>query len=113
MAVFLFVQINSSNVRFWHKADIQGAAFNNLGEALWYGCVPQFEAPDHEELEEFAMPRFGIPRRDFHEQAKKVMQVNWRRGLLRVWLLLSRRVDYGVGRLFDYLWHTGRVPKFW
>jgi hypothetical protein len=35
------------------------------------------------------MPRFGIPRRDSDEQANKVTQVNWRRGLLRVWLLLS------------------------
>lgn len=35
-----------------------------------------------------AMPRFGIPRREFDEQ-DNVLQVNWRRGLLRVWLLLS------------------------
>jgi hypothetical protein len=35
------------------------------------------------------MPRFGIPRRDSDDQANKVTQVNWRRGLLRVWLLLS------------------------
>ena len=77
------------------------------------GCVPQFEAPDHEELGVVAMQRFGIPRRDSDEQANKVMQVNWRRGLLRVWLLLIRRMDYGVGRLFDYLWDTGRIPKLW
>jgi hypothetical protein len=36
-----------------------------------------------------AMPRFGIPRRDFDEQDTNVLKVNWRRGLLRVWLLLS------------------------
>ena len=35
-----------------------------------------------------AMPRFGSPRREFDEQ-DNVLQVNWRRGLLRVWLLLS------------------------
>ena len=35
------------------------------------------------------MPRFGIPRRDSDEQTNRAMQVNWRRGLLRVWLLLS------------------------
>lgn len=35
------------------------------------------------------MPRFGIFRRGSYAQANKVMQVNWRRGLLRVWLLLS------------------------
>ena len=35
------------------------------------------------------MPRFGIPRRDSDEQTNKVTQVNWRRGLLRIWLLLS------------------------
>ena len=57
--------------------------------ALWNGCVPQFEAPDHEELGAVAMPRFGSPRRDSDAQANKVIQVNWRRGLLRVWLLLS------------------------
>jgi len=35
------------------------------------------------------MPHFGIPRRASDEQINKVTQVNWRRGLFRVWLLLS------------------------
>ena len=35
------------------------------------------------------MPHFGIPRRTSDAQVNKVTQVNWRRGLLRVWLLLS------------------------
>ena len=60
---------------------------NNLGEVVQ--CALQLEVPDHEELGVVAMPRFGIPRRDSDEQTNRVMQVNWRRGLLRVWLLLS------------------------
>jgi hypothetical protein len=36
-----------------------------------------------------AMPRFGIPRLESDEQVNKAMQVNWRRGLLRIWLLVS------------------------
>jgi hypothetical protein len=35
------------------------------------------------------MPHFGIPRRTSDEQENKVTQLNWRRGLFRVWLLLS------------------------
>jgi hypothetical protein len=62
---------------------------NSLGNALWYGCAPQFEVPDLKELDVVAMPRFGIPHRESDERANKVIQVNWRRGLLRVWLLLS------------------------
>jgi hypothetical protein len=40
-------------------------------------------------LRKRAMPRFGIPRRDFDEQDSNILKINWRRGLLRVWLLLS------------------------
>ena len=36
------------------------------------------------------MPRFGIPRRASSMQVNERMEaVNWRRGLIRVWLLLS------------------------
>jgi len=35
------------------------------------------------------MQRFGIPRRESDEQTNKVKQLNWRRGFLRIWLLLS------------------------
>ena len=35
------------------------------------------------------MQRFGIPRRELYEQAKEIAQINWRRGLLRIWMLLS------------------------
>jgi hypothetical protein len=35
------------------------------------------------------MHRFGIPRRELDEQAKEIAQINWRRGLLRIWMLLS------------------------
>jgi hypothetical protein len=35
------------------------------------------------------MPRFGIPRPDFDDKGRPASQVNWRRGLLRVWLLMS------------------------
>lgn len=41
-------------------------------------------------LERAAMPRFGIPRRDFGgNESEAKPPLNWRRGLLRVWLLLS------------------------
>jgi hypothetical protein len=36
-----------------------------------------------------AMPRFGMPRRQFDEKGGQTTQVNWRRGLLRIWLLVS------------------------
>jgi hypothetical protein len=36
-----------------------------------------------------AMPRFGMPRREADEKGSKAAQLNWRRGLLRVWLLVS------------------------
>ena len=36
-----------------------------------------------------AMPRFGIPNRERAGRIGQIAQVNWRRGLLRVWLLLS------------------------
>jgi len=35
------------------------------------------------------MQRFGLPRRDASERGSKAAQLNWRRGLLRVWLLVS------------------------
>lgn len=35
------------------------------------------------------MQRFGIPRLEREEQASKAMQLNWRRGLMRIWLLVS------------------------
>ena len=35
------------------------------------------------------MPRFGIPRRESDSRTNEITQVNWRRGVLRVWLLLS------------------------
>ena len=35
------------------------------------------------------MPRFGIPNRDANGRISQIARVNWRRGLFRVWLLLS------------------------
>ena len=35
------------------------------------------------------MPTFGIPRRSFTPQGKELAPFNSRRGLLRIWLLLS------------------------
>jgi len=35
------------------------------------------------------MHRFGVPRRELDERAKDITQINWRRGLLRIWILLS------------------------
>ena len=34
------------------------------------------------------MVRYGIPRRSFRNEEEPLL-VNWRRGLFRVWLLLS------------------------
>ena len=35
------------------------------------------------------MPAYGIPRRSFIPQTKELAPFNWRRGLFRMWLLLS------------------------
>jgi hypothetical protein len=35
------------------------------------------------------MPAYGIPRRSFSSQAKELTPFNWRRGLVRMWLLIS------------------------
>ena len=35
------------------------------------------------------MPRFGVHVRDLNDAARTVAPINWRRGLLRVWLLIS------------------------
>ena len=35
------------------------------------------------------MPIYGVPRRSFPPRAKELAPFNWRRGLLRMWLLLS------------------------
>jgi hypothetical protein len=35
------------------------------------------------------MPRFGLHVRESGEAARLATQMNWRRGLLRVWLLVS------------------------
>ena len=35
------------------------------------------------------MPRFGIPNREPGGRIGQIAQVNWQRGLFRVWLLLS------------------------
>lgn len=35
------------------------------------------------------MPRFGIPRQESDQRPNRVTELNWRRGLLRVWLLFS------------------------
>jgi hypothetical protein len=35
------------------------------------------------------MPLYSIPRRPFRPEASQPAAVNWRRGLFRVWLLIS------------------------
>jgi hypothetical protein len=35
------------------------------------------------------MARFGVPRRPFGQNDNTPAEVNWRRGLFRVWLLVS------------------------
>ena len=40
-------------------------------------------------LGSFVMPNFGIPRRATADLRTDVGAVNWRRGLFRVWILIS------------------------
>jgi hypothetical protein len=35
------------------------------------------------------MPIYSLPRRQFGAQEDEPTQINWRRGMLRIWLLLS------------------------
>jgi hypothetical protein len=35
------------------------------------------------------MPAYGIPRRSFTPKVRESAPFNWRRGLLRIWLLVS------------------------
>ena len=35
------------------------------------------------------MPAYGIPRRSFTPQVNQLAPVGWRRGLFRIWLLVS------------------------
>jgi len=35
------------------------------------------------------MPIYSLPRRQFGAQKDEPAQINWRRGMLRIWLLLS------------------------
>jgi|RhiMetStandDraft_4_1073278.scaffolds.fasta_scaffold04887_3 hypothetical protein len=53
------------------------------------GARPGFLAGIATVQETLAMPRFGIPNRNANERIREIAQINWRRGLFRVWLLLS------------------------
>jgi len=35
------------------------------------------------------MPHYSVPRRPFGSQNEEPVPINWRRGMLRVWLLVS------------------------
>ena len=65
-----------------------------------------------------AMPHFGMPRRDFGVTNSK-MQVNWRRGFFRVWLLASGAwimswvlwlMIYGISKGFRDMHEIFAVP---
>ena len=59
------------------------------------------------------MPRFGMPRRQSDEKGSAAAQVNWRRGLLRVWLLVSAAWIMGwIVYLVIYGIQSG-IPKLW
>ena len=58
-----------------------------------------------------AMPRFGIPRREFDEQDNNVLKVNWRRGSAARVAASLGRMDHGLDCLFDHLRDTERLPK--
>jgi len=65
------------------------------------------------------MARFGIPRRPLGENDNKLTMINWRRGLFRVWLLVSMAwilawviylVMYGIGGGFKNISDFLKVP---
>ena len=57
------------------------------------------------------MPAYGIPRRSFTQQAKELAPFNWRRGLLRVWLLLAVGWIMSWAHFFILLFLHGRFTK--
>ena len=57
------------------------------------------------------MPAYGIPRRSFTPQAKELAPFNWRRGLLRVWLLLTVGWIMSWTHSFILLFLQGRFTK--
>jgi hypothetical protein len=79
----------------WRLADpdIEGMAWNSPAMArVASRSADQGDSrlAEIRHLGRVAMPRFGIPRREFDEKGTKdAPPVNWRRGLLRVWLLVS------------------------
>jgi len=55
---------------------------------MWRACAPNvLEENDGQELR--AMPHFGVPNQGRRQRIRDIAQVNWRRGLFRVWMLLS------------------------
>jgi hypothetical protein len=57
------------------------------------------------------MPLYSIPRRPFRPEASEPAAVNWRRGLFRVWLLISAGWIMGwTIRLIMHSLDEGRFP---
>jgi hypothetical protein len=57
------------------------------------------------------MPLYSIPRRPFRPEASEPAAVNWRRGLFRVWLLVSAGWIMGwTIRLIMHSLDEGRFP---
>ena len=56
------------------------------------------------------MPLYSIPRRPFRTEASELPPVNWRRGMFRVWLLVSAGwiMSWGIYLLMYTL--QGRFP---
>jgi hypothetical protein len=56
------------------------------------------------------MPLYSIPRRPFRPEASEPAAVNWRRGLFRVWLLIS--AGWIMGWTIRLIMHAleGRFP---
>ncbi|HEV3184858.1 MAG TPA: hypothetical protein VGZ49_08245 [Xanthobacteraceae bacterium] len=48
-----------------------------------------------------AMPPYSIPRRPFSSQNQEPIPVNWRRGMIRVWILLS--VAWIMGWVIEFI----------
>jgi hypothetical protein len=60
------------------------------------------------------MPIYSLPRRQFGAQKDEPTQINWRRGMFRIWLLLSAAwINNGVDHLFAHIQYSGRVQNYW
>ena len=66
---------------------------------------------DFSDSQSFGFDAMGIPRRAFSVEAREKPPIDWRRGLLRVWLLVSAAWLMGWMILSGHVRNSGRVRK--